>query len=369
MKEIRRTASATPEPSGDIEVVDVCKSFGGPNVVTGVSFAIRRGELLTLLGPSGSGKTTILMMVAGFERPSSGDIVVNGRSVLNVEPQHRNLGIVFQGYALFPHMSVQENVEFSLRMRKISRTERQRIAHEMLERVGLARFAGNRPRQLSGGQQQRVALARALVFHPAALLLDEPLGALDKRLRETLQLELKAIQRRLGVSVLYVTHDQEEAMAMSDRIAVMQDGRLLQIGPPQDVYDHPVNSFVATFLGETNLIDCDLVSSDSASTRLRLHDGSYALISTPPTHEIGVGYLLAIRPDKVRFVGSDRECANKVIGDIVSRTFLGADIRYTIRAMRQDVVVRARASETQAYTPGTRVTLAWAPEDSQLLPA
>jgi putative spermidine/putrescine transport system ATP-binding protein len=211
----------------------------GPYVLEDINFSIERGEFLTLLGPSGSGKTTTLMIVAGFEVPTHGQVRVDGRDVARLAPERRNFGVVFQGYALFPHMSALENVEFALKMRRIPRRDCYRLSMEMLEKVGLSEFAMRRPRELSGGQQQRVALARALVFQPDALLLDEPLGALDKRLRESLQIEIKEIQQRIGISVLFVTHDQSEAMMMSDRIAVMRNGRIVQIGSPTDVYQHP----------------------------------------------------------------------------------------------------------------------------------
>ena len=246
-------AVATRASGRRLEVDGVWKAYdSGSYVVQDVSFTLEPGEFITLLGPSGSGKTTTLLMVAGFETPTRGRILVDGRDVAWLSPARRNFGVVFQGYALFPHLSVLENVEFALRMRRVSRHQSHLRAMEMLEKVGLTEFAKRRPRELSGGQQQRVALARALVFEPDALLLDEPLGALDKGLRETLQLEIKEIQRRIGISILLVTHDQDEAMMMSDYIAVMRNGRIVQLGSPADLYQHPRTPFVAGFLGETN---------------------------------------------------------------------------------------------------------------------
>ncbi|MET7718388.1 ABC transporter ATP-binding protein, partial [Streptomyces sp. NPDC005407] len=254
------------QENGSIELRRVRKTYGDVTAVDDLDLTVQPGEFVTLLGPSGSGKTTTMMMVAGFEELTSGMVLINGEPVDKLPPKDRNLGVVFQSYALFPHMSARENVEFALRMRKVRPAERRQRAEEALERVGLAKLGDRRPRQLSGGQQQRVALARALVFNPSALLLDEPMAALDKRLREQMQEEVKTIQRSLGISVLFVTHDQDEAMSMSDRIVVMRDGRIVQQGAPEDVYAHPATDWVANFLGDTNLLPCSIVerSGDTA---------------------------------------------------------------------------------------------------------
>src|SRR5580698_4772396 len=232
------------------------KRYDNVGAVRGVSLDIRSGEFLTLLGPSGSGKTTTLMMIAGFEVPSAGDIAIDGRSVVALPPHKRNIGMVFQNYALFPHLTVAENIGFPLKQRGVDRATRARKVAESLELVRLPGYQARTPRQLSGGQQQRVALARAIVFRPRLLLMDEPLGALDKQLRESLQLEMRRLHADLGITFIYVTHDQEEALTMSDRIAVMNEGRIAQVGTPEDLYDRPCDQFVASFIGESNFLPC-----------------------------------------------------------------------------------------------------------------
>jgi putative spermidine/putrescine transport system ATP-binding protein len=240
---------------GYLRLRDVIKSYDGKtNAVDGVNIAIERGEFVTFLGPSGSGKTTTLMMIAGFEHPTSGTIELADQNLTERKPYQRNIGMVFQNYALFPHMTALKNVTFPLRMRHFPRDEIEGRAQKMLDLVGLGRFAGRFPRELSGGQQQRVALARGLVFNPDVLLLDEPLGALDKNLREQMQVEIKRIHREVGITMIYVTHDQTEAMTMSDRVAVFRDGRIEQLGSPLAVYDRPANRFVAEFIGDSNFL-------------------------------------------------------------------------------------------------------------------
>jgi len=238
---------------GYLRLCDVVKTYDGKtNAVDGIAIAIERGEFVTFLGPSGSGKTTTLMMIAGFEHPTRGTIELAGENLTERKPYQRNIGMVFQNYALFPHMTALKNVIFPLRMRHFPRDEVEGRARKMLDLVGLSRFAGRYPRELSGGQQQRVALARGLVFNPDVLLLDEPLGALDKNLREQMQVEIKRIHREVGITMIYVTHDQTEAMTMSDRVAVFRDGRIEQLGSPLAVYDRPANRFVAEFIGDSN---------------------------------------------------------------------------------------------------------------------
>ncbi len=363
--------SSVVDGGRDLEIVEVSKSYGGANAVHEVSFTLHQGRFLSLLGPSGSGKTTTLLMVAGFERPTRGDIRVGGRSVVDDPPQRRNLGVGFQSYALFPHMSVLENVEFPLKMRRVGRRERRGQAREVLKNVGLAGLENRRPRQLSGGQQQRVALARALVFEPDALLLDEPLGALDKRLRERLQIEIKELHSRMGVSVLYVTHDQEEAMMMSDLIAVMREGRIVQMGTPGDVYHHPDTPFVAHFLGETNLLPCSRRSAADKFIRVTYADGTRGLVRS---REKGLGtdagaVQVSVRPERIEFLESGEARENNVEAVILNRSFLGSHTRYTANAVGQEVIVKvpdARRSRTRI--PGDAVRLGWFGDDCQLLP-
>jgi spermidine/putrescine transport system ATP-binding protein len=282
-----------------VDLRDVVKRFADVCAVDHVSMQIRDGEFFSMLGPSGCGKTTTLRMIAGFEFPTSGDILLHGRSVGTTPPFRRNVNTVFQSYALFPHMTVAENVAFGLRMKKVPQAEIARRVTEALDMVRLGDFAARRPRQLSGGQQQRVALARALVNHPEVLLLDEPLGALDLKLRKEMQLELKSLQERVGITFIYVTHDQEEALTMSDRIAVMSAGKVLQIGTPTEIYERPVCRFVADFIGETNFIEgkVEAVERDGIASILS-DDGLTLRGQTIRPVASGAHVTLSIRPEK-----------------------------------------------------------------------
>jgi len=288
----------------------VSRLFGEVRAVDAVSFEIADGEFFSMLGPSGSGKTTCLRLIAGFEHPSSGRVLVHGEDVSGVPPYERDVNTVFQDYALFPHMSVGENIEYGLMIRKVPRDERRRRAEEMLALVKLDGLHGRRPAQLSGGQRQRVALARALINRPRVLLLDEPLGALDLKLRETMQQELKSIQRQVGITFVYVTHDQGEALAMSDRLAVFNRGRIEQVGSPAEVYDHPATEFVAGFVGQTNLVEGYL------GQRLGGFPGRYS-----------------VRPERIRIVPPETspDSATVVVdGVVVGITYLGATVRVAI---------------------------------------
>jgi putative spermidine/putrescine transport system ATP-binding protein len=362
-----------PRRSGRrLDVEGVWKSYGSqPFVVRDVSFVLEPGEFLTLLGPSGSGKTTILMLIAGFETLSRGRVRVDGRDIAMQPPEQRNFGIVFQGYALFPHMSVLDNVAFPLRMKGVGARERMRQAGEMLEKVGLDGFGSRRPHELSGGQQQRVALARALVFEPDALLLDEPLGALDRKLREQLQIEIKEIQRRVGVSVLLVTHDQDEAMMLSDRIAVMAEGEIVQIGSPPDVYLHPATPFVAGFLGETNLLPGTCCGFEGDHVVIRFHNGELGRARVPRFGGrpiLGNSVLASIRPERMRVLKPDEVADSCIEGKVVSCAFLGRHARYVIDAENNSVVVSTTDwSETSPLAAGAPVRLGWLSEDAQSL--
>jgi putative spermidine/putrescine transport system ATP-binding protein len=350
-----------------LDVQRLWKSYGrlAAPVVRDVSFTLGQGQFLTLLGPSGSGKTTTLMMVAGFEAPSSGQIRARGRDVSALPPNRRDFGVVFQGYALFPHMSVQDNVEFALRMRGVDPAARRKRALDMLDKVGLAAFAGRRPRELSGGQQQRVALARALVFEPDVLLLDEPLGALDKTMRGTLQAEIKDIQRKTGVSVLFITHDQEEAMMMSDLIAVMEAGRVAQIGTPEQVYGRPADRFVATFLGETNLLACEICGAEGPSVQVRLADGSVCLAQPGGVGLQGVTKAtLCLRPETLTLLAPDKTADNVVEAQILDRVFLGQQVRYTLAALGQSLIAVGPPGGALLSGP---VRIGWSNEAGQLL--
>jgi putative spermidine/putrescine transport system ATP-binding protein len=357
-----------------VEVSHLWKRYdNGAYVVRDANFDLQPGEFLTLLGPSGSGKSTTLLMVAGFETPTSGAIRVNGTDIAGRLPEHRNFGVVFQGYGLFPHMTARENVEFPLRMKSVPGGDRRRRAAAMLEKVGLTPFANRRPRELSGGQQQRVALARALVFEPDALLLDEPLGALDRKLRETLQLEIKEIQRRVGISILFVTHDQDEAMMMSDRIAVMQEGRIVQIGSPPEVYLHPATPFVAGFLGETNMLPGVMCGRDGPHAMVRFSGGALGHARLPregAPPDAGESVVVALRPERIRLLAPSEPSELALDGIVSSHAFLGKSARYVVQLSDQPIVV----STTQWPPPanlrdGAAVRLGWSREDAQILGA
>lgn len=306
-----------------LRIQGLTKRYGNFTAVDTVSLDIERGEFLTLLGPSGSGKTTILMAVAGFVLPNEGSILLDGNNITALPPERRNFGMVFQGYALFPHMSVAENVAFPLRVRGLSRAARDEKVRAALDLVQLSSFAERLPRQLSGGQQQRVALARALVFDPALLLLDEPLSALDKKLRAELQEELKSLHRRVGRTFINVTHDQEEALSLSDRIAILNHGRLIQHGPAAFLYENPRTRFVADFLGKSNFIQADLVRRDDhyAILRAGTTDLRQDLASIP---EIKGKVLLSLRPERIRFLNAGEIAANEVTAHIRSWSYLGS---------------------------------------------
>ena len=365
-----KVSASSHQAGREVEVRGLWKSYGhGAYVVRDVSFALQRGEFLTLLGPSGSGKTTSLMMVAGFEKPTRGEILVDGRDVARRPPEQRNFGVVFQGYALFPHKSVLENVEFGLRMKGVPPAARRRQAFDMLEKVGLANFAMRKPRELSGGQQQRVALARALVFEPDALLLDEPLSALDRKLRESLQNEIKELQKRFGISILFVTHDQDEAMMMSDRIAVMAEGRIVQIGSPSDVYLHPATPFVAGFLGETNLVPGTYRGTDEGYAVVDFKDAARGRARLPADGRnltAGEAVVVSVRPERVRLLTHQAE--PNFPGVVADCTFLGRHTRYRIQALGQALTVSVTEwSQTSALCNGAPVWLGWNVEDAQIL--
>lgn len=318
--------------SGSLHLTSLSKRYGAFTAVDNVSLQIEKGEFLTLLGPSGSGKTTLLMMIAGFQDISQGDILLGGVSIAQTPAEKRNFGMVFQGYALFPHMSVHDNIAYPLSVRRRPKAEIDARVAEMLDLVRLNGFAKRLPKELSGGQQQRVALARALCFAPPVLLLDEPLGALDKKLRVEVQAQLKEIHRRVGTTFVYVTHDQEEALSMSDRIVIMQNGRIEQVGTPADLYQNPKTAFAASFLGKSNFLHRD-------------------------------GAVYALRPEKIDLSPEGQGIgANKVSGVVLSVTYFGAVLKYQVEVPGMDPIevdVDAWRSG-QALPQGARVDLTWA---------
>jgi putative spermidine/putrescine transport system ATP-binding protein len=343
-----------------IELRDVSKTFGQVTVVEGLNLEVRKGEFLSLLGPSGSGKTTILMMLAGFEGATSGDILLDGEKINHLPPYKRGMGVVFQNYALFPHMNVAENVAFPLEMRGVPRSEARPRVKAALDRVQLGHLADRRPDQLSGGQQQRVALTRALVYEPKVILMDEPLGALDKKLREEMQLEIRELHRRLGLTIIFVTHDQSEALTMSDRIAIFDAGRIAQIGTANEVYDHPHNRFVAEFIGETNLLD----GVAGGPTVVELANG--ATIAVPDHgHSNGSRVSVSIRPERLRIDGDGENRLQATVSDVV---YQGDHLRLHLDAGGNALVARLErgAAERQA---GAVVTVSFAAADCSVFPA
>lgn len=349
----------------------VWKEYDDFVAVADVNFTLEPGEFLTLLGPSGSGKTSTLMMVAGFESATRGSILVNGVDVASHSPKQRNFGVVFQGYALFPHMTVLENVEFPLRMRGIPAAARCQQALDMIRKVGLESFVGRKPRELSGGQQQRVALARALVFQPDALLLDEPLGALDKNMREQMQEEIKNLQKKIGISILFVTHDQSEAMTMSDRIAVMNAGRIVQIGTPQEVYYRPATPFVASFFGETNLVPCTARGIEADRVIVELPGGVRGPALRPPCDSpvsTAQDLLVSMRPERIRVL-RETETADVVLqGQLIESAFLGRHFKLVAAVHGQRYSVLTNDLElAQSARPSMPLKFGWMLADAQAL--
>ena len=368
----QRTAT-TAEPPAEakagaaIQLDRISRQFGPVMAVAEVSLSIERGEFITFLGPSGSGKTTCLMMLAGFEQPDRGEIYIDGQPVVHMPPYRRNIGMVFQNYALFPHMTVGENIGFALRQRGMDRAAiRARVA-ETLDLVRMGGYEARYPRQLSGGQQQRVAIARAVIFHPRVLLMDEPLSALDKKLREEMQYEIKGLHERLGITFVYVTHDQHEALVMSDRIVVMDQGRIAQVGPPTEIYDRPASRFVAAFVGESNFLEGAVQGHDSDHVLLR-HGGAGLRAVGHAGAERG---SLMVRPEKIAIVAEPAEDArfNLLAATVRQVTFVGEIRRYLLQSDEgaQIVVKEQHRFGAADHAPGERVLLRWAAADTLLI--
>jgi putative spermidine/putrescine transport system ATP-binding protein len=344
----------------------VQKTYDGETLVVGdLNLEIRRGEFLTLLGPSGSGKTTSLMMLAGFETPTHGDIVLDGMSLRNVPPQRRDIGMVFQNYALFPHMTVEENVAFPLSVRRVSKADQRERVRAALAMVQLEGMHRRRPGQLSGGQQQRVALARALVFQPKLVLMDEPLGALDKQLREHMQMEIKHIHENLGVTVVYVTHDQSEALTMSDRIAVFHAGVIQQLDTPSGLYECPRNSFVAQFIGENNFLSGTVESVNGNKCRIRLDSGE--TVSGRAINIAGVGSRtrLSFRPEKVHIEGVGADHPNRLPARVEETIYHGDHmrVRMSVSGSKGFTVKMRYRTGRPVPAPGEEMFVAFAAED------
>ncbi|WP_342619547.1 ABC transporter ATP-binding protein [Rhodoferax sp. GW822-FHT02A01] len=352
----------------------VKKSYdGNAYVVRGLDLSVRQGEFLTLLGPSGSGKTTSLMMLAGFEAPTSGEIYLDSRRIDQVPAHQRNIGVVFQNYALFPHMSVADNVAFPLRMRGVNSTEIGVQVKRALDMVRLVGMDQRRPAQLSGGQQQRVALARAMVFEPKLVLMDEPLGALDKQLREHMQMEIKALHHRLGINIVYVTHDQSEALTMSDRVGVFDKGVMQQLAPPDELYESPSNLFVAQFIGENNTLTGNVIALSADRCTLRCSDGTEVLARSAPGLMVGQSAALALRPEKVQLLANDAvrsDSLNVARASVTDLVYHGDHTRLLLESCgTQDFLMKLpHHTAPQKLVPATSLTIGWAVEQCRALP-
>ena len=347
---------------------NIRKSYGDVLAVDDVSFDVEEGELVTLLGPSGSGKTTVLLAVAGFVDPDDGEILLRNGSLVKLPPYKRNIGMVFQQYALFPHMSVFDNVAYPLTVRRIKPDQRKRAVVEALKLVKLQGLEKRYPKQLSGGQQQRVALARALVFRPPVLLMDEPLGALDRKLRTEMQMEIRAIQREVGITTLYVTHDQEEALTISDRIAVMHEGRLMQIGRPMEMYERPVDAFVADFLGEANILQGRIVDVGADAVSLEAHAGFRFTMERPSDGcAVGDEAAVAICPERIR-LSSARDGWVQMAAVVEQIVYLGNQFKLVLRiGDRRMTALVARDELTVVPEVEAQVTVEWSPTAPILL--
>ena len=350
---------------------NVQKSYDGEIlVVKGLDLDISKGEFLTMLGPSGSGKSTCLMMLAGFETPTHGEILLGGKSITNIAPHHRGIGMVFQNYALFPHMTIFENLAFPLEVRKLGADEIKQRVGKTLDMVRMGGFESRRPGQLSGGQAQRIAVARALVFEPELILMDEPLGALDKQLREQMQYEIKHIHESLGVTVVYVTHDQSEALTMSDRVAVFNDGIIQQLATPEVLYEKPINAFVAQFIGENNKLEGHIKSNlDNNLCEVELAGDQVVTALNVQNREIGAETSMSIRPERVILNPEENQVDNLASGKITESIYLGDHLRLNVRAFgEQDFIMKVpNATEHSTLVEGTEVSVGWRSEDCRAL--
>ena len=352
----------------NVRIESVTKMFGSFKAVDNVSLQIQEGELLTLLGPSGSGKTTLLLLIAGFHQITSGEILIGENPMAFVPPNKRNIGIVFQSYALFPHMTVADNIAFSLKVRGTRKEDIETKVKSSLELVKLSGFETRLPKQLSGGQQQRVALARALVYDPLVLLMDEPLGALDKKLRDYMQLEIKRIQENLNITVIYVTHDQEEALTISDRIAVMNEGRIEQVDIPENLYAKPSSTFVADFIGESNIIAGKVVNQDGNNLIITSEKGLEIPVPAIKGIEVGSKIELVIRPEHIFFSDNGNTSQNQLSGTIEEKIYLGETVKYIVKTTGNQLLTVKKQStpDILAINKGQSLGLWWNPEDIKI---
>ena len=359
------SAIGTTDDNG-LRLERLSKNFGEFIAVDDVNLHIRRGEFLTILGPSGSGKTTLLMIIAGFLEATTGDIQFDGLSIMSLRPEKRNFGMVFQGYALFPHMTVRQNIAYPLEVRKGARDEIVKRVDEMLELVQLETFGDRLPRQLSGGQQQRVALARALIFDPLVLLLDEPLGALDKKLRSNVQTQLKHLHRKVGKTFVYVTHDQEEALSMSDRVVIMNHGRVVQVGSPQELYERPSTVFASKFIGKSNILRGVVNQVDGNEVLYAIADKYFQQLVSNEKFSKNDEIILALRPEKIK-IARCKVASNEVnilVGRIIDITYFGSTISVNVETDSVgEFIVEVQAWNNQeTLEEGQEILLTWSPD-------
>jgi putative spermidine/putrescine transport system ATP-binding protein len=355
-------------PGAAVSLTGIGRRYGDTTAVADVTLHVAPGEFMTFLGPSGSGKTTTLSMIAGFVEPTAGTITIGDDDLSRVPPHKRGIGMVFQHYALFPHMSVADNVAYPLKQRRLPAAERNRLVKETLALVHLEGFANRRPHELSGGQQQRVALARALVYRPPVLLMDEPLGALDRRLREALQLEIKRIHQHVGITFIYVTHDQDEALLLSDRIAVFRDGGIDQVGTAQELYERPTTRFVASFFGDSNILEGQLDDTDGT---VRLEQGMTLRTAKTPTGRVGDRVAVVLRPERVRVLapGADRAFANRLSGTATDVRYLGNARKVEVTTPAGQMLAWGPADQLSSISAGDRLDVGWNPDDCTLITA
>ena len=351
----------------EIELRNLYKKFGDLVVINDICIKISPGEFLTFLGPSGSGKTTTLNLLAGFIFPTSGEILINGEEMGTKPPYKREMGMVFQNYALFPHMTVAENIAFPLKRRKLDKQEISKKVEESLALIKLSHYENRKVDELSGGQQQRVALARAIVYQPSVLLMDEPLGSLDKKLRENMQYEIKNMQEYFKITAVYVTHDQEEALTMSDRIAVMNEGRFEQIGDPHELYERPVNSFIADFVGETNFLEGEIIGREGDISIFLTESGNRLKVELPTDTRIGDKLTVAIRPEKLFFTKDAQPALSTMSGVIQEIIYLGEVTKYVIRISetRQIISKQMNRFGVENYKKESVVNIAFNPRDAK----
>lgn len=348
-----------------MELKNITKSFTKEeSVLKGISLTIDKGEFITLLGSSGCGKTTTLRIVAGLEMPDSGKVFLEGKDVTELAPEERDVNTVFQNYALFPHMNVADNIGYGLKLKKVPKAEIRKKVTEMLELVQLPGFEKRKPSELSGGQKQRVAIARSLVNNPRVLLLDEPLGALDLQLRRAMQIELKKLQKKLGITFIYITHDQEEAINMSDRIAVMNNGKFEQIGTPDEIYNHPKTSYVATFVGNSNILKGTAESSEENIVNIKVSGGTVPVFNDGPTVKEGEGVTLAVRSENIHL---DETGVRGLPAEVVEKSFAGGMLRVVLKLQDDTEIIASRYGIDAGVQPGQKVGCSFAAEDAVLV--